>query len=589
MKKSATFLILAFMLAALFAFTACSQEEPPAQVTPAPGEALTPPPTPEPPAPPAEVIVGDPRLAEHGLEIVNIDGEDVFRFTNTRNITVAAWNRSPERMPNIRDSYWAEFIQREMLRIHNVSVDFTQIPRWEDETVLAQLLAAGTAPDVSYTFSFPTVQTFADMDGVHNLTPLLDSYIDFIPNFYQLQGMTNLTWNQDPQEGHIWAFAGRHFDHLLRMNTFVRGDWLETLGIAPPTTLQEFEDMLVAFRDNADLLLGADAHLMIPYRPTVDVGWTGDPVITSFIPNNITDRQWYVYGFDDRRFTMPGIREGVRVLNRWFNMDLIWHDFSLHDANDPRGDDLIMMGVVGAFSHNWDYPFRASPGIVTNMQENVGDHAHFIVVAPFQNDAGIVRMQVPHGTDRSIFFPATNTEVVASLLYLDWISRDETREFLMFGYEGIHHTRNEYGAFVSLPMAYVPDNMYIPSLRNFDILLTFNGMALADPSVRAATQAVAFAGMDPAIVQSAIETGLAHAWVGPRAVTRHVQSEIDFGGGLPALRDQALNQSIVASEADFDAVFTALMNNYLNAGGQMIIDERNQAWIETFGNVDWLP
>jgi putative aldouronate transport system substrate-binding protein len=35
--------------------------------------------------------------------------------------------------------------------------------------------------------------------------------------------------------------------------------WLEKLNMAAPTTLEECEAMLVAFKDNADLLLGADA------------------------------------------------------------------------------------------------------------------------------------------------------------------------------------------------------------------------------------------------------------------------------------------------------------------------------------------
>jgi putative aldouronate transport system substrate-binding protein len=581
-------LILAFIMVLALAFaTACrSDDEPAAVATPAPG-AATPAPVVTPP-PPQEVELGDTRLEDSGLEIVSIDGEDVFRFTNTRNITVGVWNRSPDRQPNIRDSYWADFIQREMLRVHNVGVEFVQIPRWEDETTLSQLLAAGTAPDVSYTFSFPTVQTFAGMDGIHDLTPIVERYLDFAPHFYELQGMTNLMWNQDPIYGHTWAFAGRHYDNMHRIGTFVRGDWLDTLGIAAPGTLQQFEDMLFAFRDNAEVLLGADAPHMIPYRLTQDVGWTGDPVISSFIPHNITDRQWFVYGFDDRRFLMPGIKEGVRVLNRWFNNGLIWEDFSLHETADPRGDDLIMLGFVGSFSGNWDYPFRAAPGIITNMQENVGAHAHFITVAPFQNDAGIVRMQVPHGTDRSLFFPATNTEIVASMLYLDWISRPAVREFLMFGYEGIHFARNADGIFELIAADYHPDEMFFPVIRNFDIIPVFNGVPpLSNPELGAIART--FPGIPGNLVIEAIDIGLRYAWVGPRAVTRQIMAEEQFGGGLPSLRDAALNQAVNASEADFDNVFDALMRNYLQAGGQAIIDERRAAWLETYGDTDWLP
>jgi putative aldouronate transport system substrate-binding protein len=612
MKKLVKLSLLIFALVALLAFAACADDQ--ADTTPpvdtgqqgtgqdtgqqggqqetgqqnGGGQTVV---QPRPPGPVQDIVTaGDPRLAAHGLELVAIDGEDILRFTNTRSISVLAWNRSPDRLPNIRDSYWADYIRAEMLRLHNVEVDFVQVPRWGPEyTYLAALLAADMAPDVAFTFQYPTVLTFAEMGGVMDLAPLTANYRGFMPNFYDLLGEANIYWNRDPQMGTVWAFAGRHFDHLLRINTFVREDWLQRLNIAPPTTLQEFEDMLIAFRDNASLLLGDDAHQMIPFRLTQDAGWTGDPIITSFIPNDITDRQWYVYGFDDRRFMMPGIMEGVRVLNRWFNEGLIWQDFSLHDAADPRGDELIMLGFVGAFSANWDYPFRASPGIITNLRQHGDPDGNFIVVTPFQNDAGIVRMQVPHGTDRSIFFPRTNTEPIASLLYLDWISRPETREFLMFGIEGVHHIRHDNGAFEALPLDDVPDHQYIPVIRNFDILPTFNGMALECDTARAATQALGFPGIPQQQVIDAIEAGLAHAWVGPRAVTRAIAAESDFGGGLPALRDAALNTAITAPIDQFDTVFNAQMSAYMAAGGRAIIEERRQAWIETFGDVDWLP
>jgi len=588
MKK--LFLILTVVIVAMFAFTACNSTGDDAPVaTPLPGPAETPGPI-ETPAPPQEVIEGDVRMHEHGLEIVTIDGEEVFRFTETQNLSVLAWNRADARQPNISESYWADFIRAEVLRMHNIDVEFVQIYRWgPEEQVLATFLAGGTAPDVSFTFQMPTVQTFADMDGVHDLTPIFERYLDFAPHLHDLVGMTNLTWNQNQQYGHNWAIAGRHYGNTLRMNTFVRGDWLDALGLSAPTTTQQFEDMLVAFRDNAELLLGADASHMIPFSITSDAGWTGDPVITSFIPSGITDRQWYVYGFDDRRFTMPGVKEGVRLLNRWFNMGLIWEDFPLHDPNDPRAANLKIMGFVGAFSGNWDWPFRTAPGIIRNMQleENAGPDAHFVVVAPFRNDAGEVRMQVPHGTDRSIFFPRTNENVVASMIYLDWISRPEVRDYLMFGVYDVNHT-SEDGVMVWIPADDVPDHVFIPSLRNFDLLPTFN-LIPPDTDPRLIPLAFAFEGVPQHLVDEAVDVGMRYAWVGPRAVTRTVEAEAQFGGGLPLLRDQALNQAIVASEAEFDAVFDALMRNYLNAGGQMIIDERNAAWVEIYGNVDWLP
>lgn len=537
-----------------------------------------------------EIVYGDLRLAQHGLEIVEINGENVLRFIDTRSISVSAWNRSPERLPHISESYWADWIRSEVLRIHNIDVTLVEVDRWTEGDVIGALLAARSAPDISMTFDYQRVLELAGMGGVTDLAPLVQNYADFIPHLYEMQGTEMVWWNHDPITGTLWAFTGRNFAGDLRMATFVREDWLNTLGIDPPTSHAEFEAMLFAFRDNAELLLGNDAVQMIPFQPSQDIGWRADHIMTSFIPNDITHREWFVYGYDGRRFMYEGIKEGARLLNRWFHEGLIWQDFSLYDANDPIGDDLIMLGFVGSFIGNWDYPFRTSPGIITNLRANVGSEANFIAVAPFENDAGIVRMEVGHGQERHIFFPHTNQEPIASLLYIDFISRPEVREFLMFGYYGIHHETGPDGYLLPISSDYFPDNMLIPSLRNFDLLPTFTNIPpLSNPNLN--SLAFGFEGIEQENVNRTVEITRAHAWVPPRVVTRPIVSEGLYGGGLSGMfgkGNDALNQAINASPEGFDAAFNAGRERYMAAGGRAIIEERRQAWLETFGDVDWL-
>ncbi|MCL2190203.1 MAG: hypothetical protein FWB87_15735, partial [Defluviitaleaceae bacterium] len=545
--------------------------------------------------PPAEIIDGDPRLHRHGLEIATVDGEEVLRFINTQPLTVAAWNRpAHERSPSISASNWGQWIRDEMLRVHNVAVTLVEIPRWEppEEQTLAALLAANNAPDVSYTFSMATIDNFADMGGVRDMSPILAEYMDFIPNLYELYGMEMLTWNLNHDTGQNWALTGPHPDADLRNTTFVREDWLNTLGIAPPTTLDEFERMLEAFRDNAELLLGADADQMVPFRLTEDVGWTGDLIFTPFIPDGITDRDWFVYGFDDRRFTQPNIKEGIRVLNRWFNNDLLWRDFSLHTGGDPRGNDIIRLGFVGSFSAGWDLPFRAADGLTLHMQDNVGEEANWIAIQPFPNDAGNRRQFVAQNTDRHIFFPVTNNNVAASLLYLDWLARPSTRQFMMFGPEGITHTRTPDGAFMTIHNDDIEDDLWTFSIaRNYDLLFIMgHSVVFGNPAQEAASLALGFPGIEPERVLASRQMNVNYLFRPARAVVPTPQAQLDFGSpGLNAEARAVLNRAVVAPIADFDAVFDEGMRGYLAMGGQQIIDARRAAWIAVYGDVDWVP
>ena len=532
------------------------------------------------------VSTDDPRLAEAGLQWRN---GNLF-FDQTRRITVGIWDRGNEHDPTPYANFWTNWIREEILQTHNIAVEFITIPRWSEVPYMAALLAADSAPFVGSTFDYPTILSFAEMEGIIDMAPLLAAYRDWLPNLYDLLTPTNVYWNQDPNNGTIWAMEGRLMNNA-RVNTFVRSDWLDVLNMRPPTTLQEFEDMLIAFRDNAQLLLGSDANQMIPFRLTQDVGWTGDPIITSFIPNNITDQQWFVYGFDDRRFMMPGIMEGVRVLNRWFNEGLLWEPFSLYASGDAVVGDLLRLGFVGSFVSNWDYPFRPSEAIITTMQEEIGPEANFIVVSPFQNDAGIVRKQLSNPIDRKIFFPHTNTEPLASLLYLDWISRLDTRRFLQFGEEGLNHVRHANGAFEMLPfdLEARPNTPFMASGSNFDITITVNGLDTRDPESFASI-ALGFPGIPAAQVQAALLAQTSHAWVGRAVNVGAIEAEAMFGGdGLNETRNAVFNQAVTAPVAQFDAVWNAGMNSYMQAGGRAIIEERRQAWIDNFGDIQNLP
>ncbi|NLZ52897.1 MAG: extracellular solute-binding protein, partial [Thermoanaerobacteraceae bacterium] len=198
-----------------------------------------------------------------------IDG----RFTKTRKITVEIYDRSNDGGSKPEDNFYTDFIKEGMLRDHNVEVTFVPVPRWTETDVLNNLLAAGDAPDVCVTYSYPTIQSYANMGGVIDLAPLLEEYKPMLTNLWDLLGDNNIYYNQDPTTGTVWAIEAIRAQ-IPRINTFVREDWLKKLNLSEPTTLEEFENMLYAFKDNAELLLGKDADKIVPFSLSFDVGWT---------------------------------------------------------------------------------------------------------------------------------------------------------------------------------------------------------------------------------------------------------------------------------------------------------------------------
>jgi putative aldouronate transport system substrate-binding protein len=508
------------------------------------------------------------------------------KFVETRQITVEVYDRGNDGGSKPEDNVYTNYIKEGMLRDHNVEVTFVPVPRWTEVEQINNLLASGTAPDVCVTYDYSTIQTYAGMGGVIDLNTYVEDNKDLLPNLWSWLGETNIYWDKDPVNGTLWALEAK-LAVMNRINTFVREDWLKKLNIAEPTSIEEFEAMLKAFKDNASTLLGADADKMVPFSISYDVGWRADHLTSSFVPNDITDKDYYINGFDDRHLLLPGFKDGIKVLNKWYNDGLIWKDFALYPAGDTTEDSMIKAGYVGAFIHNWDYPYRnGDDSIQSNLSRLVSPEAGFIAIEPFKNDAGVYKKFLSGPVDRKVFFPTTNDEPVASLMYLDWISQPENRQYIQIGEEGVTHETQADGSIKTI--AVTGENI-MNSPNNIDYTITCNGLDFGDQEKTVKSIALGYSGIDSRFIEKAFQISPKDGRIGQNVNVGAIKSEEGQGPALTAKRDTLLDQAVVASTDEFDKVFDAGLNDYLSSGGQAIIDERKAAWETTFGDVTSLP
>lgn len=509
------------------------------------------------------------------------------KFADTRKITVEVYDRGNDGGSDPTNNKYTDYIKKGMLEKHNVEVEFVAVPRWTEVEQLNNLLAAGDAPDICVTYDYATIQTYANMGGVLDLQPYVDGHADDVPNLWNWLTDYNIYYDQDPETKELWAIEGK-LANSNRVLTFVRQDWLDALGMEAPTTKAEFEEMLIAFRDNADKLLGADADKMIPYSVSYDVGWRAATLIESFIDPDITDEEYYVNGFDDRKLTQNGTKEAVRLLNKWYNDGLMWDDFALYGSGDTTEDDMMKAGYVGAFTHNWDYPWRnGEDSIAANLVRLVGPDAKYVAIDCFENANGdYAKFVNSTAGDRKIFFPGTNDEPLASLLYLDFISTPEVIEYLQIGDEGVTHNVLDDGGVEII--AATGDDIQNSGF-NIDYTITCNGMNLTDAEKTAKSIAHSYAGVDADDVNKANELAKACAIPAKNVKTGEIVAENGMGTPLAEKRDIVYDTAVSASVENFDSVWDAAMADYLGAGGQAIMDERAAAWDKTYGDATELP
>ncbi len=508
------------------------------------------------------------------------------KFAETRHITVEVYDRGNDGGSDPTNNMYTKYIQDQMLEQHNVEVEFVKVPRWTEVDEINNLLAAQSAPDICVTYSYATIQTYADMGGVLDLSSYVNDYKDDLTNLWDWLGESNINWDKDPDTGSIWALEAR-LANQNRINTFIRKDWLDTLGLEEPTTKEEFYNVLVAFKENADTLLGDDADKMVPYSISYDVGWRAATLIESFMDPDITEKEYYINGFDDRKLTEAGTKDAIQLLNTWYNEGLLWDDFAVYSSGDTTEDDMMKAGYVGAFTHNWDYPYRnGEDSIEANLKRLVGEDASYIAIDPFEDSNGTHTKWISGPIDRKIFFPVTNDEPLASLLYLDFISDPETIQYLQIGDEGVTHTVADNGA---IQIIAAEGDAIQNSGMNIDYTITCNGLHLTDDDLTTLSLAYSYAEVDPELIIRADEIAKTDTREIGNVQVGAIASETGVGEALSSKRDQVYDTAVSAAADAFESTWETGMADYLASGGQAIIDERTTAWEATYGDATELP
>ena len=525
--------------------------------------------------PPSQGITEE-TYAEYGID-------ENLRFLETRNITVEIFNRNLDNGTDPTNNYYTDYIKQGVLDKHNIAVEFVSVPRWGEDQEIPNLLAAGTAPDVCVTYNFPAIQTYGNMGGVIDMYPMLTNLADWFPNMYDLLGTTNLFYYQDPNDNHVWAIEALLKDNWA-VNTFIRKDWLDTLGLPEPTTLEEFEAALVAFKDNAAILLPETPDQIIPFGFTHDIRWQARPLLESFLPDDLTDKERYVTDFVQHWSTTDAMKKAVLVLNKWFNMGLCWNDFMIYDdaTLGQIFDNLARAGYVGAFTGNVDFPYRnGDDSYMNHLARNVSPEASFVSINPFPNEAGNYVRMASAPVDRKVFMPATNDEPLAGLLYIDFISNPEVRRYLQIGDEGDTHIVHDNGAIETITAT---GEKMMNSGRNIDYTITINGLDLGDDAVNEASILLAYPGTPPELILDSINDMLDYSRVGKPINLGQMDHEVGRIAGMEQIRNAMLVNAVQApTPEEAAAIFDQGVADIMNSGGTLIMEERTSKWEAFYG------
>jgi len=251
-------------------------------------------------------------------------------------------------------------------------------------------------------------------------------------------------------------------------------------------------------------------------------------------------------------------------MNQWYNEGLIFKDFPLWKVTDDF-INLIKTGTVGAFSGNFDEPYRTDYKILEDLRKNVPG-------------ADLVPLDIANNKEiydkvgLRIFIPSFSKNQEAALKYLNWLCIPENYQFIQRGQEGVNHQMvNGVPQMLTRP---ANDPWFQNSAQNIDFTMPINGLETGNEEMNARVLAFSYGGYAPEVIVNAYQTSVRNGRaqvVVPGAVT--TQDGI-YGQVLIDKGDALIAQAITASPANFDRVWDTGLADWMASGGKAVMDER---------------
>ena len=221
----------------------------------------------------------------------------------------------------------------------NVEIEWTAIQgdQWGDKITL-NMANPKTLTDFIFTAGFgdSDLLKYADQGIIIPLEEYIDAYMPNLSAVFEKYPEYR-TMSTD-SEGHIWALpwieqlgSGKTAIQTIDNMSFINKKWMDFLGLEMPTTVDEFEQVLIAFRDHASELqaeFNIDGSI-IPMSCIVNDGGQDPCILINGFGEGYgdADKGRHIAVTDDLKVicsaTQQGFKDGIAWLHSLYEQGLI--------------------------------------------------------------------------------------------------------------------------------------------------------------------------------------------------------------------------------------------------------------------------
>jgi len=288
-----------------------------------------------------------------------------------------------------------------------------------EDAKMGVMFAGGNIPDVVGSLGTPTSKSMSGSVEAGVFMPLDDLLKQHAPNM--MKQVPKTAWDTVTYKGKIYGIP-EFLSNPNRRATFMRTDLLEKTGLPAPKTVDDFLNVLRAFKKQG---------VEIPYQMRENFKYA-DVIFGSFDVLPYKDQFELVNGqVVPKFFDVENMQKALQTYKTMLDEGLIQKDFASISTVDYQKN--IQAGKPGVWSAN----ATGLSGYRSNLAQAVPTGKIDIVSSP----------KGPEGKGGYFFYPATvrmfyiNSKVdqqtaIGIIKFFDWMLTPEAERFFTFGIEG---------------------------------------------------------------------------------------------------------------------------------------------------------
>ena len=370
----------------------------------------------------AGTMIGGPAFADGHLKISDEPLELTIQMNHAR-------------YPVYDESWPVELEARRLTGIHLVDDTVGANLRTDENTgkteALNLMLASGNLPDIVGSSRLKDfVNQFGPEGAIVPLNALIEEHAPNIKAYFDER--PEIAAAISAADGNMYYIPYLP-DGKYGRAYFIRYDWLDTLGLEVPETVEEVENVLRAFKTqdpNGNGLADEVPYFARQWPELIRLVtlWDGRS------SGSDTYHDFYVdEGEVKHPYAGEGYRDGIANLARWYAEGLI--DAEVFTRGSSAREYLLSENL-GGMTHDW---FASTSGY--NSLSDTIDGFQFKAFAPPASVSG-VRMaehrRIPIKPD-GWAISHTNEHLVETIKYFDFWFTEEGRRLANFGAEGVHY------------------------------------------------------------------------------------------------------------------------------------------------------